>query len=500
MLIALLGLALAQDAAAPPEIRAVVPEPDGPAPELSVLGLVQTKLTHTNIATTNPFLDGQVIGTLGGTNLTTVTDDATATYTEHRVVGFFTWKPEILSGRASLTAGFESDFAFGDRSYGIGGNVGGGFGGDMVNLQTRRLYASFFPLQGDTPLAVHVGLQFLGDGAYDPTAATPDDLFRTGGRLMFFGSEATGAAAYGQVRTNWGTRLHYRVGAFTLWESGMGEPDDVTLYVADAALHPAYATDIGLHLWHLRDRSNGRASTLGTGVASGLSELQGGPRLDFREDGEAAQPEIDANLYWVGLDASYDHGLTKGPLGLTATAIANLGQILPDGRDSAGVRGLFLDGEARWRLAPGQGSVLRAEAMYTTADEAGGDYTGIVTGNSYGIVGALNGTHGSLLLFPDPFSINRYTSVVHDPSFGGQGVLGLSSSVGYDPIPNRLTTQMGASHAISGGDSIGTEVNARIVGEPLLFCNVGLYGAMVFGTDLPTNPWMLYAGLDWVVF
>ncbi|MFT6820893.1 MAG: hypothetical protein ACJATT_004722 [Myxococcota bacterium] len=497
----LAGWVSAQETAAPPEIRAVVPEPAPTASPLRAIALVQSKFTSTDIATTNPFLDGQVIGPLGGINQTTVSDEDIATYTEWRVAAFFTWSPAVLSGRASLTAAIESDFAFGDRSYGTGGNTGGGFGADMVNLQTRRLHATFKPLIGDDPLTVHVGLQFLTDGAYDPTAATPDDLFRSGGRLMFFGSEATGVSAYGQVRDDWGTRLHYRAGAFTLWESGLGEPDDVTLYLADAVFHPAQATNLGLHMWYLRDRGLGAAGgAFGSGITSTLSELQGGAKLDFREDGETTQPQTNADLFWVGAEAGYDHSLSQGALGATGMGFLNLGSLRPADRDATHVRGMLLDGEVRFRYARGKGSVARAEAMFTTADTPGGDYTGTIGGNSYGLVGALNTTHGSLILFPDPFAINRYISVVHDPSFGGQGVLGLSSSVGFDPIPNRLTTQVGVSHARSGGENVGTEINGRIVGSPLLFLNTGLYGGAVFGTDLPATPWTVYAGLDWVMF
>ncbi|MEQ1570355.1 MAG: hypothetical protein ABMA64_32270, partial [Myxococcota bacterium] len=124
--------ALAQDAGAPPEARtsdvAVGVRPnDRPGNGLSFLGVVQSKVVATNVTSTNPFLDGQVVGVLGGTNDLT-TGDQTSVYAEQRLGTFFGFAPPILDGSATLNAAFEVDFGWGDRSYGLGGNTGGGAG------------------------------------------------------------------------------------------------------------------------------------------------------------------------------------------------------------------------------------------------------------------------------------------------------------------------------------------------------------------------------------
>lgn len=500
---ALLGIVAAfagDDVAAPAEVRVVRPAPTPDDPAVRALAIVQTKLVATDVSTTNPFLDGQVFGTLGGTNETTVAPDEIASYTEHRVSAFLTWTPPVLSGRAALTAAFESDFSFGDRSYGIGGNNGGAFGADQVNLQTRRLHATLKPLVGDDPLTVYVGLQFLPDGAWDPTTSRPDDVLRGGGRLLFFGSEASGISAYGQIRDGWGTRLRYRAGWFTLYEKGLGQPDDATLYVADAVLHPEYAVDVGLHAWYLRDRTDGVMGTFGVGPTSALSGMQGGPRMDFRPDGTGTQPDHDVDVGWIGVDVGLDHRLDHGPLGVTGLFVANVGSIRPDGQANLPIRGALGDVEARWRYAKGEGTVVRVEGLASTGDRDSRPYNGVLTGNTWGIVGSLHATHGALLLFPDPFSINRYVSVAHDVSGGGEGLLGASASIGYDPIPDRLNVKAGVATAAIGGDAVGTEVNLRVTGEPLLFLNTGLNAAVVLGTDQPAAPWTVYGSLDWVVF
>ncbi|MBW2257266.1 MAG: hypothetical protein JRI25_22095, partial [Deltaproteobacteria bacterium] len=99
------------------------------------------------------------------------------------------------------------------------------------------------------------------------------------------------------------------------------------------------------------------------------------------------------------------------------------------------------------------------------------------------------------------FSINRYVSVAHDLSNQGDGLLGLSATAGWDPVPNRMTVEVGAGHARDGdGLGMGTEVNARVHGEPFLFLDLGLQGGVVLGTDLAAPPWIVYASLDWIAF
>lgn len=513
----LVAAALAgEDQAAPPEARGFVVQPVAPeAGGLSFLGTFQARGAVTNLASTNPFLDGQVVGRLGGTNGIVVDPTVTAAYTEQRVNGFFTYAPPTLGGNAALTAAFEVDFAFGDRAYGSGGNTGGGFGADQVNLQTRRLHADFWLRSGGRDARPHgaghevhavVGLQFVGDSVNDPTATTPDGLLRSGGRLAFFGSEAAGVALYGRVHDAWGDRLRWRLGTFTLIEQGLSQPDDAWLSVADVELQPAYATKVGLHAWYLQDRTEGTGGVLGSGPTSALSELQGGPRIDLF-DGHAppADAEIHADLFWLGADGGFNAALQQGPVGVHAVAIANLGRLYAPVVHDDRVTGGLVDLEGRWRWTQGEGSVARVEALVTTGDSADPDsYGGVVTGNSYGIAGAFYATHGTLLLFPDPRSINRMVAVVSDVSGAGQGVRALTGTLAYDPVPDRVNVALGGGHATtSAGVPWGTEVNARVAAEPMLFLEVAVTGATVIpgpASGLTANPWAAYASVDWLVF
>ena len=490
----------------------VVPVPP-PGRELTALGLVQTRITRSSVVTTNPCLDGQVVGSLGGLNGTTTSLDDRSMMAEQRAAGFLTWAPGALDGRASLTAAFEVDFVMGDQAYQTGGNKGGGFGADQVNLQTRRLYASFSPrLGGGHELTVNAGLQFLSDGATDPHRGTADQLVRHGGGLMIWGSEAAGIAAYGRFRDGAGDRLRWRVGGFALLENGVGLPDDATLWVADAELHPAHAVELGLHGWWLKDNTGGSGGSLGVGPTSQLSQLQGGPRLVF-QDAEGLAVEVDADLLWFSADAGWNRDLELGPVGLRGLGLLNLGRLYVTGQEDVDLRGWLVDGELRWRWARGRGSELSVQGLASSADgEAAETYTGIVTGNSYGVVGALWATHGTLLLFSDPQAINRQVAVVADVSGGGRGLVAATTNLGFDPIPDRVTTTGTLAYAATpDGQGLGTEAGLALVTHPLPLLDVGLRGAVVTGaqvvdpntgvlTGLPAHPWAVLAHLQWVLF
>lgn len=533
MLLILLTAALA---APPPEAAAAEPtegvQPTHPPPDdgFTFLGFYQARANRTNVITTNPFLDGQVVGALGGTNGAWVyepgktdldgdgepdPDAGPTTSVEQRLNGFFTYAPPILDGRAAVTAGFEVDFSFGDQAYSVGGNTGGGYGADQVNLQTRRLYTTFKPRLGpDHTGSVVLGLQFVADGVYDPAAAVPDDLFRAGGGLKFFGSEAAGLSVYGRLRNGFGDVLRYRLGSYTLVENGMSLSDDGALHMADVQWHPAHATRVGLHAWMLRDDTNGAGGVLGRGPTSALSELQGGPKLDLREGGAGDTPDVDGDLVWLTVDGGWNHRLSSGPVGLTAAATMLVGRMYVTDATDVDVQGWLVDTEGRWRWAPGKGSIVRLEVIATSRDQPDrGTYTGMVTGNSYGVVGAVYASHGTVLLFPDISSINRQISLVSDVSDQGDGLVAMTGSFGWDPVPNKVTVTAGGGYAQDGaGNALGTEINARVTWEPWLLCKVSAVAARVLdahagGADahagriaVPEDPWAAYGYLEWVVF
>ncbi len=493
----LCGIALAQEAG-PPEARAnaalhdpVQPAEPARSKGFSFLGFTQTRATVSSVVTTNPLLDGQVMGVLGGLNGTSVSAEERSAGVEQRAVGFFTYAPPVLDGKFELGAAFEVDFGWGDQSYGTSGNTGGAFGADQVNLQTRRLYTTWRHKEGGLKLAVVTGLQFVADGVVEPAGARPDHQLRGGGKLIFWGSEAAGVSVYGRYTSQMWEMARWRLGAYTLYEQGLGSPDDVSLLMADGALHPLPGTWVGLHGWLLMDRSGGDAGgLLGTGPTSLLAELQGAAVLGFdKPDGSYAP--VEADLLWVGADIGSNADLSRGRLGVTGLVVANLGRLYVEELPDVAVAGGLVDAELRYRYAPGTGSVLRLEAIASTADdEDSGRYTGVITGNSYGIVGAVYATHGTLLLFQDPGAVNRQVAVVYDASNRGDGLVGITGGVGYDLVPNRVTAQLGAGTALTAAMApMGTELNLRLRTKPWLFGNLDLGVAAVLGTEQPATPW-----------
>lgn len=510
-MIALLLGPLPSHAGPPTETAAQAVDPgpvtpnDEPERELSAFALFQARLTADDLVSTNPLLDGQVVGRLGGTNGIAVDPTQRSAFSEQRVSPFLTWTPAILGGQAALTAAFEVDFAFGDAAYGTGGNVGGGFGADQVNLQTRRLHASFFPEHGPHHWHVVLGLQFVADSVADPTASTPDGLLRSGARMSIFGSEAAGATIYGRYTDAWGTRLRYRLGTYTLIEQGRSLPDDVWLSMADVEVRPLAATSLGGHLWFLQDRS-GAAGVLSPGPTGTMWELQGGPRLD-PYDGYAAPSDalVDADLVWLTADAGYNAALDRGPLGVSGFVSANLGRLYAPVVHDDDVFGFAADAEVRLRYARGDGSILRAEGVFSSGDDAHPQrYTGVVTGNAYGIAGAPLPTLGTMLLFPDARAINRMVSVVSDLSAAGRGMWGGVASLGYDVVPSRLGASGWLATAVTAaGQPWGTELGARIAGRPLLGLDLSLRAATLApgsATALGGRPWMVAGAVDWLVF
>ena len=504
-------------AGAPPEATSQLVRPTPPPTKSGFTPLIlhQVRGVGTNVVATNPFLDGQVIGRLGGINGTTVlTEDgldldldgerdediANSGFVEQRVNAFLTYAPPLMDGQLAFTAGFEIDFLWGDQSYGTGGNVGGGMGADQVNLQTRRLHMTYSPPLGARhQLDVVVGQQFVGDSAYNPAKARPDDLFRTGGGLKLWGTEMAGIGAYGRVLDATGDRVRYKLGRYTLVENGAGLSDDAHLWMADLTAQPIDRLWAGLHGYLLQDASGGRGGVLGVGPGSQLSSLQGGPELELPPiveapteafpEGQQLPQSPDAKIIWAGADLQWNHRLDQGKLGFSGSMLGNFGSVYLQGAPDISVRGWMANAELRGRYAPGAGSVVRLEGLVTSRDGTGPSaYTGMVTGDAYGIVGAYYATHGCYLLFPDRGAINRLAPVVQDVSNRGQGLVALTSNIGYDVIPNKLNATLGGGWARGQEASpvaLGVEANARLAWKPWFGSELALTAARLTGSKVP---------------
>lgn len=157
--------------------------------EFQFIGYSFFRSTASNVTPTNEVLQGQVIGRLFGPN-STETVNRTAVYTEQRFVPYMVYQPAILDGFATFRGLFKIDYTWGDNSYGVGNNRGGGISGGQVNLQTLMANVSLRPK--DSWWNLVLGMQRIFDGPYDPNITPISHFQTTGYKLSFWGTQAVG--------------------------------------------------------------------------------------------------------------------------------------------------------------------------------------------------------------------------------------------------------------------------------------------------------------------
>ncbi|MFZ4736912.1 MAG: hypothetical protein ACOYM9_13250 [Bradymonadia bacterium] len=486
-------------------------------PRLEYTGFFFTRATHTNVVSTAGFLNNQVSGRFATRDNGSTTRGEGDTMIEQRALAFLDYRPVLLDGRGVLRTAFEVDFAWGDASNTAVNNAGGAINGDTVNLQTKRLQADFDLGAGLTLVA---GLQTLADSARKPTEATPDQLMYGGTKLAFWGTDAAGLSLFGK----WHRRLHARASYFLLYENATDQNDDVHLTMLDADLPVAPQVQVGLHLWWLKDASRGQGSALGAGPGAPLAAYNGGTRFRLGPD------TAEGNLVWAGVDASYNLGLQGGPFTANGFLVLNKGafEIKPfEGRRPEGnvyddtpvdLFALMADVMVAYRWGVTNGDVVSFEGIYATGDDTPTDRTvsSVVTGNAYGIPGALQVSHRSLLLMPDVKAVNRQVAAVYDPGNLGYGVMAGFVNASADLVRNRLNLKVGtaaaqsAARPVDGGRQIGVEVNGELVWHAMPFVWLGGHAAwMRLGSfyardrvnldDPPRDdPWTVFATLTWV--
>lgn len=495
------------------------------APELRFMGLYTSRAVHSNVSASG-LLDDQLVGRLYGDNGSTTLNEG-RNYLEQRVLGFFNYQPLSVNKKARLKAGFEIDFTFGDSANSAGSNTGGAINGDQVNLQTKRLLVEVDLSQN---LQLVVGLQPLSDSAHNPTVSNPHDLLSGGGRLLFWGTDASGVSLFG----HWGDHLA-RASLFYLNLNESAEDDDVLLWMGDTELRLFPEMTLGLHLWYLSDRSGAKAG----GVDSAISQYTGATYLDLGPD------LANTQLLWAGTDFSYNRGRKGGPFSLDLAFFINSGQMqvrpgdCRDGVDDircprdangkvtpyldqdADLLAFLLDGQLGYRWGRGDWDLLTLGVLYATGDENPNDriLSSPVTGNSFGTPGALFAHHRSLLLFPDPRSVNRHVGVVYDPGNMGYGLQAVFASGATDLLAETLNLKLGLAYAASAAApldqkvrAIGAEVNAELIYRAAPFLWFGAHAGIarlgrflesvervpVSALPQSNQPWSLALSLTWV--
>jgi hypothetical protein len=492
--------------------------PDAKTPEFKFIGYWFTRGTASNIAPTNDLLRGQIIGRLFGPN-TTNTHAKTSSYFEQRFVPMFIYSPQILDGTATFRSLFKIDMTWGDASYGVGGNNGGGINAGQVNLQTLLANVDIKP-KGSSWNVV-LGLQRMFDNVRDPNQNAVGTFQNSSYKLSYWGTQGVGISLFGNINETTTARLGY----FQLYENIIQENDDVALWMLDveSKIHPL--VEVGADAWFVWDRgkSSGGISVLGQGLNSGLAQYNGAVRLSFPTN------KYEANILWLGSHVAYNREFLSGRWWIDGYVMANLGTIdtLTDNHNSSGkyadIFGVAANASVSYKYGMTANDKISLETQFTTGDDNGANdkkVSSVITGNIWGSPTGIYSSHKALLLFPDPQVVNRYYSAVHDISNMGFGVTAGFLSVSKDLIPNKLSGKLGLATALSnvapkdGGSYMGTEVNVEFKYNIKVFLTLGISaGYLMLGdfynapsvkydnvTGKPKDPFVIFTSLSWLMF
>lgn len=490
--------------------------PEKPAPELQFIGFFFTRLTGSNIAPENEFLRGQIIGRLFGPNSTN-TKPQTAFYGEGRFVPLFVYRPAILDGVAIFRGLFKVDVTWGDVNYGVGNNVGGAINAGTVNIQTLLANVE---LRLNPAWNVVVGIQRIFDNVRDPNVNTLQTNQTSGNRLMFWGTQGVGISSY----FNLSPVTMGRVGYFQLYENFIEIDDDVVLLMADMETRIGGLWELGGSMWYVYDRAQneGGVSILGQGFNSLLVEYNGGARLQL------GQNRYKGDVLWAGVNAAYNRDFIGGRFWTSALLMFNFGNLnifTPQGASAGniGIFGYTAHLSLNYKYGQTSNDRISFEALYTSGDADNvrdGQYSGVVTGNTWGSPVGIFSSHRAYLLFPDVQVVNRYYSAVHDISNMGFGTTALFFNYFNSPVPNKVMFKLGVAAALANqtpsrvGRFIGAEINGEVKYTLALFLELGLSAAYMVNGDFydspvtrpaalasrPENPWVVFGTLSWLMF
>lgn len=480
------------------EDRSEDPEPS----ELRFIGYFFTRFTGTNMVSDPVGLKGVSLGPVGlpnGSGVRVRPEDGATAFVEQRLIPVLTYSPHFIDGLASLNLMFEVDFLWGFGANSLGQNTGGGFNLDQVNLQTKNVNVALYPTRNPGKLSILLGAQPVYDNVYDPTVTSVFDIARTGYKMAFLASDATGVSVFGKYFGRWKASLLPLLA---------GQPDraleaDPRLkFVWMMTLDYQYAirpeTNVGVSFWRLQDDSKGGAKIFEQFVdagpgSGGLSPFTGTRAFNLRA------PE--GHVYHAG--AHFDHNVryTRGPFAASGFVMGNFGRFGSTG-SIEGTSFLpetsILGGSANLELGFNWGKttndVITLEGMFSTGDSDPTDdeYTGAFTMNYYGLPGAVWLNSRTLILFPFSQTVSNFTGGVTDLSNQGFGLVSGVLSAAWDIIPYRLNLKLGTAYGQTAvkptpagdgterGKTLGLEINAELTYTIRYLMNVGLHAGYMF--------------------
>jgi hypothetical protein len=487
-----------------------------------------TRATATNMLGDPSGLKGVSLGPIGLPVGSTVSVGARSTfYVDQRWIPVIEYTPFFFDGIATVRSQFEIDFMWGLAANAAQQNQGGGFNADQLNIQTKNINVAIYPFKKQKPLAIVIGTQTVYDVIDDPATTPLNEIIRSGYKLAYLGSDATGLSVYGNLG-----RHKFKASILPLAASQAerinGNPSlfFTLLATADYAFSPQPGTTIGLSAWTLRDDTRGQAFAFeglvfnGPSSNSGLPGFTGAPRYRIEAP--------NGGVSFLGLNFQHNLNFSHGPFAASGFVMGNIGRYVSTKEDTVqpptlDILGVGANLELLYNYGKSLNDVVSLEGFYTSGDSdpADGKYGGVFTMNSYGLPGAVWFNHKSLLLFPFTQTSNNYTGAITDISNQGFGMTAGVLAATYDLLPNMLSLKLGTAAAWSSttpGDAlatadgargrfVGAEFNAELKWAIRYLMTVGLHGAyMVRGNfydnvkGVTANPWALFTTFVWYGF
>jgi hypothetical protein len=501
---------------------------DAEPSEFKLINYFFTRVTATNQLGDPAGLKGVSLGPIGiGQDVgsgTKVGPNTTAFYVEQRWIPVLSYSPNFVDGLATFRAQFEVDYQWGQAANQIQNNQGGGFNADQVNIQTKNVNVGIYPTKNPYKLAIFVGTQSVYDSPYDPTITSLTDITRTGYKLTFFGSDATGLSVYSRLGGIWKA---------SILPLGSAQPDKaadndarfsfVWLGTLDYAYQIQPDTVVGLSYWHLQDDTKGAAFAFEGLVKSGpgstgLFPYTGTSRFNIENP--------SGNVEYLGAHFHHNINFRTSDFGASGFLMVNLGKFTNTKEDSqllpeVSIAGATANLELMYNFGKTDGDLITLEGMVTSGDSDLGDdsFTSAFTLNNYGIPGAVWFNHKTLILFPFTQTVSNYTGAVTDVSNQGYGLMTAIAAASYDLIPYTLNLKVGAAYAQSAvkppptnlgverGRTVGLEVNAELKWTIRYLMTVGLHvGYMSAGnffdgnTQVVRDPWAAFTTFTWYAF
>lgn len=500
-------------------------EKDAEPREFGLINYFFTRATVTNQVGDPSGLKGVALGPIGNLAGSAIrVEDLTAYYIEQRWIPVIEYSPFFVDGLATFRAQFEVDFLWGRAANTTQPNEGGGFNADQVNIQTKNVNVALYPFRDPTKLTLLIGTQSVYDSYFDPTRTPLNDIIRTGYKLTFLGSDATGLTVFSSYKGHAKLSL-LPLGTAQADKAGEDDPrlKYIWLITGDYVYPVRPGTNVGVSLWALRDETKGEAFAFEGLVksgpsSSGLGTFTGAPRFSIERP--------TGTVFWAGAHFNHNIDFRLGRFGASGFLMYNGGSYTSANPETTlnpqvDISGLSANAELLYNWGRTPNDVVTLEGLYTTGDEDlnDGKYKGAFTLNQYGLPGAVWFNHKTLILFPFTSTANNYTGAVTDISNQGYGLRAAILTGAMDLIPNKLNLKLGTALASSDvvaprwdenirrGRFIGAEVNAELKYHLRYLMTVGLHTGYMFkgsfydgAPRVTKNPYAAFTTFTWYAF